>query len=466
MPLSAVILFAEEDRAVAEAVRSHLAKNEVEARLAAEIEDVRQARVAVAVVSAAASSPEVLPLIEEALRRRIPILVLRLNQAALPTNLREALDGLTDLVFDAVSPLAFLSLQPLARKVLGFLKLAGPGSGRLTRGGPKREREIEEVNRDLSGTYNAEPLEGAGPPDDDPGREPIETAFAVPITRGPVPITPPLEIRDNVHFSAYAPPAVKPGTDFILSIWAYLEQDRKTVEERAAKGGRYREAGSKGPIKLARGTELTVCLDLPGFEVDPPDTLAWEGEIGNCAFGVRAPEELAAGPYRGTAKLLVAGVQVGRLVFEIEVGAQMSPAKELPATHERVRTMFASYSSHDRIKVLRFKQGAEAAGVDVFVDVLSLRAGQDWAKRLEDEVVSRDLFCLFWSADASKSEWVEKEWRAALAAKGLDYIHPVPLAHPREVPPPPELGSKHFNDLSQIVIAYEELWQQQPPRSR
>ena len=50
---------------------------------------------------------------------------------------------------------------------------------------------------------------------------------------------------------------------------------------------------------------------------------------------------------------------------------------------------------------------------------------------------------------------------AALATRGLDYIHPVPFADPRRVPPPRELGaSKHFNDLTRIVIEYESFLRQ------
>ncbi|HSN87941.1 MAG TPA: toll/interleukin-1 receptor domain-containing protein [Thermoanaerobaculia bacterium] len=466
MPMSAVILFAEEDRAVAEAVRSHLAINEVTARLAEEIGDVRQARVAVAVVSAAPSSPEILPLIEEAVRLRIPVFVLRLDRAPLPRTLSEALDGLPDLVFDAASALRSLSLHPLTRRLLGFLTAAGPG--RPTRGGFGMEwREEEEIDRSFhAAAVDSPETEGAysvpTEPDDPPrsirlpkDREPPD---AYKISKEEAPPEPPT-VRDNVHFSAYAPPTVPPGARFLLSVWAYLNRDKARVEQLAGQAGRYREVGYKGSVKLARGSEVTVYLDLPGFEVDAPtDTLAWEGEIGNCGFSVRAPDDLAAGRHVGTAQLLVAGVQVGRLLFEIEVGARWSEEKELPSTFERVRTMFASYSTEDRAEVLRFRQGAQAAGVDVFVDVLSLREGDDWPKRLEREVVSRDRFCLFWSADASTSEWVEKEWRAAYAAKGIAYIHPVPLADPRDVPPPPELGSsKHFNDLSQIVIAYEKL---------
>jgi hypothetical protein len=114
---------------------------------------------------------------------------------------------------------------------------------------------------------------------------------------------------------------------------------------------------------------------------------------------------------------------------------------------ERVMSAFASYATQDRAEVLRRVQGIEAAGVQVFMDVLSLRAGQDWERRILENIRQNDVFYLFWSVPASRSEWVEKEWRLALKERGLGYIHPVPLADPVEAPPPPELASRHFNDL-------------------
>jgi len=83
----------------------------------------------------------------------------------------------------------------------------------------------------------------------------------------------------------------------------------------------------------------------------------------------------------------------------------------------------------------------------VFLDVASLRSGQRWQEQLHEAVTKRDIFYLFWSQHAKESRWVDWEWRTALAARGIDFIDPVPLAPPEEVPPPRELAEHlHFND--------------------
>ena len=80
------------------------------------------------------------------------------------------------------------------------------------------------------------------------------------------------------------------------------------------------------------------------------------------------------------------------------------------------------------------------------MDVHSLRSGQNWEKELWIRIPSSDIFFLFWSVNAKQSPWVEKEWRCALNARGLDFIDPVPLQSPEVAPPPTELASLHFND--------------------
>ena len=87
-----------------------------------------------------------------------------------------------------------------------------------------------------------------------------------------------------------------------------------------------------------------------------------------------------------------------------------------------------------------------APSLEIFLDILSLRSGQNWESELWSVIPSQDVFYLFWSHNAKVFPWVEKEWRCALEKRGLEFIDSVPLVSPQEVPPPPELSSKHFND--------------------
>ena len=87
-----------------------------------------------------------------------------------------------------------------------------------------------------------------------------------------------------------------------------------------------------------------------------------------------------------------------------------------------------------------------APDLDVFLDVVKLRSGEDWEEKLWQVIPESDVFYLFWSAAAKASPWGEREWRCALNRRGEEFIDPVPLVSPEEVRPPDELSKKHFND--------------------
>lgn len=256
---------------------------------------------------------------------------------------------------------------------------------------------------------------------------------------------------DLVHFSVTSPSTVRPGYSFVVGIYAHLKKQIKEVIERAQKAvpEGERSITTQGPLRVERGTMLTVRLRIEEFIVDPAEgAILWNGEIGNVTFGVGVPQEAKRGRRVGTATISANGFQIGTIFFELHVGSRPTSVKQIRAKVRQHRTAFASYASPDRREVMKRIQGMQKAAprLDVFVDVDSLRSGQHWWQEIQKVVPSRDVFYLFWSASASTSQWVEEEWRCALAQRGLDFIDPCPLVSPVDVPPPTELESLHFFD--------------------
>lgn len=159
--------------------------------------------------------------------------------------------------------------------------------------------------------------------------------------------------------------------------------------------------------------------------------------------------------YFGEVKIRLRDLQIAKLDFILEVGLEESVTDDITSFEKRCSTAFASYSHNDRNKVLGRIQGMLKVlpDLDIFLDVASLRSGENWLKRLREEIATRDLFFLFWSNAASRSHWVETEWRTALETKGIDSISPVPLESPHEAPPPKELSTLHFDEWT---LAFEE----------
>lgn len=205
---------------------------------------------------------------------------------------------------------------------------------------------------------------------------------------------------------------------------------------------------------VKRGQILTVVLAIPGVAVEPSSLrheVEWTGAPCRLPFNFRTADahETSNLPfdifvYAGQVLL---GTISGTFTSEISGTAQKKILESYISVPKRV---FFSYSTKDRNHALIVAQSYEALGIEVFQDVLKLRSGEDWEKRLYGEIDRCDCFILFWSKSAAKSEWVSKEIEHAhqrfLSSEGRT---PVILAHTIEVPfppPPAQLQHLHFND--------------------
>jgi hypothetical protein len=260
-----------------------------------------------------------------------------------------------------------------------------------------------------------------------------------------------LRAGEAVTFSTFAPSTIVTGQTFVIDLWAHTSQQSECVLQEAKSVGRDRKLGVKAGVQISRGSVLGLLLEIPTMHIrDPTENLSWNGVPSNASFIVKVPENAARGPHTARIAITAAGIPLAKLSFTIEVGTENSPrASLLPTMLKQMRTAFASYSSRDRAEVFARVQGMKKIRpeLEVFLDVLSLRSGQDWEAQLNRYLPSRDVFFLFWSRHAKQSTEVEKEWRLALKMRGLEYIDPVPLCDPKESPPPAELQGLHFNDL-------------------
>jgi pSer/pThr/pTyr-binding forkhead associated (FHA) protein len=275
-------------------------------------------------------------------------------------------------------------------------------------------------------------------------------------------------VGDRVRITVTAPSVVARGTMFMLDIWAHLEEQRDEVIQRAQRtqprGGIF--SREHGPIRLARGTMLSFHLHLDALTAEDPEaTVLWDGEIGTASFPVRVPPSTSLGQKPGRVSVFANGFEVAKVHFLITVGVTSAEVGPQATTLSWHRKAFASYATPDRETVLHVIQGMQKAApeLDVFLDVAHLRSGERWADRLKQEIPQSDIFYLFWSKSASRSEWVDKEWRCAYAAKGIDFIDPVPLVSPALVPPPNELSALHFNHW---MFAYQRHSRPRVPITR
>lgn len=259
---------------------------------------------------------------------------------------------------------------------------------------------------------------------------------------------PPRPIRDDVTFTVVAGETVRAGETAQLDVYAHPDQVESVVEAARKEFGYAVRHKSKAGVPVDRDAVLTVRVTLPELGFSDADQLVWRGRMGNATFLVPVPPDQPLGRYAGRVDILIADLAIARLQFLFEVGSQHRSGTDLTTAVQHIRHAFASYASEDRLQVLARIQGMQklAPELDVFLDVLTVRSGEDWKRRLEQEIRTRDVLYLFWSPSAMASEWVNYEWRYALETRGLGFIDPIPLAPPEKAPPPEELKHKHFGD--------------------
>jgi hypothetical protein len=266
---------------------------------------------------------------------------------------------------------------------------------------------------------------------------------------------------EKVEFAVFAPAGITPNSSFVLDVWAYSRHQYSSIIELTKEVGREINVGSKSGVSVIRGAILTIQIDIVGLEVpEPVDTVVWDGVPANASFIINVPSETKIGMYPGKASIGYQGITIVKVAFVVSV-THYDHREYIDRSDRPIypRTAFASYASENREEVLSRVQGMSkiAPDLEIFVDVFSLRSGQNWQVKLEEHVPKKDIFYLFWSQAAARSEWVGREWKLALDRRGLNYIDPVPLEEPDRAPPPQALAALHFSDAYLVYIAYERL---------
>jgi hypothetical protein len=215
------------------------------------------------------------------------------------------------------------------------------------------------------------------------------------------------------------------------------------------------------------GARVAVRLDAKPATIDNPEqTFIWAGAWQILRFDVHVPSDADTNNLILRFDVAVEGLPLVSLRPEVAVlgAAATRGTTAIPDTNwaeQRVpTTAFASYAREDRRDVLsRVRSLQIFADVDVFLDCLSIRPGEEWRPALEREIRTRDVFWLFWSRHAQRSSWVEWEWRQALASKSLGGIQPHPLEPADLAPPPTELSALQFGGQYEwYMSALRESW--------
>jgi hypothetical protein len=273
---------------------------------------------------------------------------------------------------------------------------------------------------------------------------------------------------DVVDISAFAPAEAHPETQVLVQVYLHKLRQLADVKERAARKDpdtTYRETATL-TTEIPRGGRLGIELGCDGLSIrEPLQHLDWLGRPAVVAFTVTVPKQAAGRKFVLTVRVLAGAIPIGRLDFALRIVLPSEAAEPSPSIQglsaKRYRYAFFSYSSVDRVEVLKNARLLRALNIDFFQDLLSLEAGQKFEPKLFNEIDKCDLFLLFWSKSAAQSEWVVRETEHALGRQGGapdadPHIKPIILEGPPVPRPPASLGHLHFNDfITHVITAIE-----------
>lgn len=248
------------------------------------------------------------------------------------------------------------------------------------------------------------------------------------------------QAADEVHCALYAPTEVAAGSTLAIQVFAHLAGQAEALDELAREldpEAKKRKA-EKLKKKIERGAELTFKLMIPGLELSETEqTSQWEGEPVGVQFFVPVPDTHLSGSRFGRVTVFENGEKIGMMPFGVKILASgQQPSQENTVTPiVKFDSAFISYASEDKDEVYEFLQLLDALEVTYHVDVMSIAPGDRWEQKLYEFIDADDVFLLFWSEAASRSEWVLKEAERANTRRGADGKNPPKIIIHQLVPP-------------------------------
>lgn len=205
-------------------------------------------------------------------------------------------------------------------------------------------------------------------------------------------------------------------------------------------------------VDVNNNTNVTVQLQSNDIMIEEDNiTYKWNGRYLKFSFDYYVPENFKRRRALVKAFIYFNNVIAVTMKFVIDIVQKIVIDEETHRTD--IKTAYMSYAREDINEATYILQGIKKArnDLDIFFDIENLRSGDDWQKKLYDELSQRDILFLCWSHYAAASKWVQREVKYVLDNKGTDAIRPIPLERTIYSDLPEELKSLHFNDIELLI---------------
>ncbi len=224
--------------------------------------------------------------------------------------------------------------------------------------------------------------------------------------------------NNEVYSSIFAPAEVKRKSHLQVQVYLHLYEESEKVKSLAKESDKNAERRDYIPLslRLKKGDKVDVEFNVYGETrlMTECKSIIWQGSFTKCSFNYFILEDIKATELSCHVLLFVNNTPIGEMRFLTNIVDSPRNLNTQIISH-KYKKVFISYAHKDQEKVKSFHEGLELYGIEHFYDRSSLKAGDVFPKIIQDYINSADLFVLFWSENASKSEYVLKERTHALS---------------------------------------------------
>lgn len=261
--------------------------------------------------------------------------------------------------------------------------------------------------------------------------------------------------------AVFAPAEIAEGLDFFVQVYIYKDEETDQVIIDSIISNKYAEQRSYTPLnfKIKTGDRISVMLDMHGLSIEGATTksIIWQNKFTKCSFFSHIPIYYPSNYAKGDVYISANGLELGQMSF-------VSETKKMPIENitcnvrsKIYKNVFISYSHKDYNIVMKIAEAYKELGVvDNIFDRHSLSSDANIEKKIYELIDSCDLFLLFWSENAARSEWVKKEriraFYAALDVPPRLRLIPVNIS-PYSPPPSSMNGVFHFENYDKLFSA-------------
>jgi pSer/pThr/pTyr-binding forkhead associated (FHA) protein len=266
---------------------------------------------------------------------------------------------------------------------------------------------------------------------------------------------------EHLRFTAFHPKEVAVETWNSLLVYTYIEsaleniyQDVNLLLRETEIGGGV--ANKVNPL-LPHGTNITIIPECRGVLFNPRRvTLQWSEDWHRSIFRFSARRDLAGLSRNGRINIFAGPLLVGtlRMAMLFEEQERIDPLIEDAAISTKpYQGIFASYSHHDKVVMQACQEMYRTLGFDASLQIDQMRSWQELSAEVQAGIEQAEVFQLFWSEQAAKSEYVRQEWEYALRLnRGESFMRPVYWEVPL-VKPPNTLAPFYFSYLPAYAFA-------------